>query len=316
MKKVLSVFLVVAMIFTLCIPAYAEESQLQAEAKSRRIQDLASLAGKAARDGDYELAYSYEDEIRMLGGEILTYEQFVSAVDDLSRTPSCAKSIDPPPNTDYVHFTKVTTKGYKYGQKSFDIITITATAWADNAGYLHHNGAAYTNSANNFNLVGVAASKALASTSFSNFTETIMTMLDFFSAVGDSMSNYTTMSVKKGDGQCLYSIDMQVNYQWVSPYGKEDYRMMVREARYSEVNYSTSILASVTNKNGKVDTYTKSKDYSTDDTPSGYGSLDRVCRAYLDGRLVEYPPNSFIITIGTTQVSVPPMNVPPDMGII
>lgn len=317
MKKIMSMLLALTMAFALCIPVSAAEiSQSKSEERAYKIQELASLAGRAARSGDYELANSYESRIRALGGEILTYNELMTTMSKMGHVSTHASVINPPPNSDYVHFTKSETSNYRYGANYYDIVTITAVPWSDLAGYLHADGSIATTSPSVYNLATMIATDVLAKTVYGRVTSTLMTMGDYFNALGDSMSNYKTMSISRGDGTCLYAIDMDVNFQWIRLHGNSDYRMMVREARYSEVNYSTSVLASLTHANGKVDTYTYSKDTRTSQTPSGYGNLSGVCMAYQNDKIAEYNAGAFTIYIGSREAVIPALTVPPYMDII
>lgn len=317
-KHIFSFTLIAAIILSMIAPVFAATTSTQADALMQEVDTLITLASKAARDGDLELAHQYELQIEALGTEILSAEDVRELEAELSGNSTTdivplATDINPPSNNNKVHFYKTTTQNYYNGGQYYDIITIRAVSWDDTSSWLHTSGSITTSAVTTYSVVS-DMSKAVMESIISSAP--LMTVLDLFSSFSQSTSGYSSMTIGKDDGTCLYAIDMEVRHQWIRPHGNGDYVLRVRESKYSEINYSTSIIATATKTNGSIQTKTISNDYSGRYTPSQYGALNRVCQAYKNDAIAEYSAGSIPFTIGSKTVSIPAMTIPPYMDLL
>ena len=279
---------------------------------------MIDLAGKAARDGDFAAAYEYERQIESLGVEIISCEEvhefMVENGGEYVDTNST--EVYPPPNSSRVHFYKSTSLNYYYNNNRYDIVTIQAVSWDDTSDWLHCEGTIKSNQPTVYDVVS-GLGMFVVETVVGEVSSGLMTVAGVLSAIGEGSSQTTTLTIQPGETVCTYAIDMDVKFQWIRPHGNGDYVLRVREARYAEINYGISLLTTTTLKNGSTKTFTVSDDFEKSYTPSNYGSLARVCQAYVAGignrNIVDYyVPDYDIIFLGKTTI-IPSMQIPPYM---
>lgn len=313
-KQVGTILLVVALIFALNVPANAVSTAYQADINEQKIDELVTLAGKAARDGNLEKAYAYEEQIKALGTEILTYEEVKELTSELSGNIASpqATDVNPPPNSSGVHFYRSENNNYRYNNKYYDIITIRAASWDGTNDWLHTEGEIKTSSPTTYSIAS-ALGTTVVKTILGGVASSLMTVSDIIQDANEATSECTNLSIDSKGGTCVYIIDMEVKFQWIRPHGNGDYILRVREAKYPEINYSVIVIAKIERKNGSIKTYTDSKDFDKSYTPTGYGGFSRVCQAYENGSIAEYRVPAFTIAIGTKSATISSMPLPPYM---
>lgn len=323
-RRVVSIVLVLVIILSYTNSVSASSTLIQSEEVLVRIDELIDLAGRAARDGKLDLAYQYEHQIEQLGADILSVEEVIEMERELCNSTNTDQAISvmnvtKPTDSSAVHFYK-TRRKYYYASTAqyYDIITIRAVSWDDTSNWLHDDGQIVTKKPHSFPLASAAASVVIGLI-LPERVALAVSLSDFLMAAGANTSNYTTFDIDENGGIATYSVDMEVRFQWICPYGSNDHVLRVRESKYSEINYTTTLNVKAKRNDGYTKTYSDSNTYFESYTPSEYGSLERVCEAYLNSELYpgdpirEYSAGPIMMTIGQRTVSIAALTIPPYM---
>lgn len=317
-RRILAILLVVFSLGTTV--AHASSNLATSNEKDRinemnqQIDELSSLAAEAARDGNYELAYAHEEQLRLLGVEISTEicEQDIQSGESVNEDGiSTLTTVDPPEDTSAVHWYKYTYNWPYINGKTYEIIRIRAVSWDDTSEWLHVEGSITSKVARTFvasainNLISVAVGASPVGA--------LYTVLDLMEAVSEDLSSCQYLTVGLGGITCNYYIDVAINFYWTREKGSNDSFVLTLKENHLTINYAYIITVRKTAYDGSIETLPDTgritgKTYTGDN----YNDLDVVCELAAAGLSQrENNAGAVVLTLATNEsVTVPQIDMP------
>lgn len=312
-KKMISLLLVLALVVGICPTAFAAPAQSQRE----RADELISLAARAAKAGNLELAQEYERELQSLGVKVMTSEEVMQFGNEMTggQTPAQTNGVVAPENTSAVHWYQYKPlENYRYEDKAYDIIQIVASSWDDTCEWLHMDKAAMKNSQKKSIPASITAQIIHAIAETASATKWTVTLGDFFSTLGEDIADFNTVDVGANDFTVYYSADYTVNFYWLSEHGADNYFLKAKDQKM-EMNYSYAGLVKLTHKDGHVDSKTVAETGNrllVYKSPT-YGNPNKACKAYQDETIAEDRIGNINLTILGTKHTIITRGLPPYM---
>lgn len=321
MKKIMSVVLVALMIFSCVGTAFAASTSTPSSLDAQDtdyINELIDLASEAARSGEKQLAYQYEEMLQELGVEVMTGDEvwdfYVNEINN--GVEPILDDVVKPPNTSSIHWYKTTYMNHPYAGKSYDVITIRATSWDDTSDWLHVEQT----------LKNKKKQSSIPLASLEYIFEAgadkvegllgLVTIKSIFEKAFLTFSKYEYLDVNPGDIICMFTADIDVMWHWVREHNspKDDYVIRLEENKivgdYSYIHYIRA-----TEPNGKVTTKSSGEltvpfEYERDD----FGDIDRACQAFLDDKIREVNVGDIELKFNNESLTIPEFILPPYLG--
>ena len=283
------------------------------------INELIDLASAAARSGDKELAYQYEEMLQDLGVEVMTGDEVWDFyVNEINHgVEPLLEDIEKPPNTSSIHWYKVQYGNHRYAGKAYDVITMRATSWNDTSDWLHVE-QTIKNKKKQMS-IPLAGLKYIFEAGAQKVEGLLglITIKSIFNSANLSLSKYEYLDIKPGDVICTYTADIDVMWHWVREHNspKKDYKIRLEENKI-EGDYSYILTIRATDSStGKVDTKTSGKltvpfKYELDD----FGDIDRACQAFIDGKIREVNVGGIELKFHDESITIPEFTLPPYLG--